>query len=176
MYNLLHSMVGTTPVRLFLRAFPPYGESNTLAIDIAVGLVFPINPTKVLVISTDKGDLWSPHIAYTGIPEYIFDFSQFKTRMEGWMHGKNLGILDYEVAQEKIFRHIVAHKILSIQFIKVKSLPDPLGVKLLFSHDYIISSPIADGNTIETKYFSLGDNLAIFRSIGELELVDIQKN
>lgn len=74
----------------------------------------------------------------------------------------------YEVTNVDLFVGIVAHPIRSIEFIRMQNTAVPFGVKLMFDKDYVLSSPINDGNTIETAYFNNNTNILNFERIGSI--------
>jgi len=164
--------------RLFLKVFPPLGEDKKLDIDISIGLVFSKEPNQMCIISTDEEDRWMPSIHFSSIPKRnIYSWSSFNNRMKDWMDLKEYEKLDieyYEVTNTVLFNNLVSQKILNVEFLSVKNIELPFGVKLIFDKDYILSTPTADGNTIETSSFNKNKNITNFEELGELEFSDIE--
>jgi hypothetical protein len=156
--------------RLFLVVWPPLGEEKLSDIDISIGFVFVNEPCKLCVISTNKDDMWTPCIRYEKIPKIILPWSTFNSRMLNWMKTEEQSDFNteyYEVSDVDIFKNIVAHKVKSIEFVGIQNVINPFGIKVNFENDYIFSSPISDGNTIETSHFHRNENILNFDKIGE---------
>jgi len=165
------SLKGKVVQRLFLVVWPPFGEESKRDIDLSFGFVFHQSPDKLYVLSTDRNDLWTPCIKTVDLPSEAYSWSTYETRMNDWMSTKCNDVIDteyYEVTQENLFSDIVSFKISSVELIGVEGWPIPFGVKILINDSYIISSPIADGNTVETPRFHQNDNLLVFKRLGKL--------
>lgn len=167
----IKSLVNRTVERIFLIVFPPIGEESILEIDIRLGLVLKGSPEKLVTISTDMNDLWTPVLHIEPIPPFHYSEFHFEKRIEQWMKEelKDEIILEhYEVTNSDYFRNIVGKKIEEIQILSVYGNPEPFGLKFLFENDFIISFPNSDGNTIETKKFNKNENMENFKSFGEV--------
>ncbi|MDD5276207.1 MAG: hypothetical protein PHR16_09000 [Methylovulum sp.] len=66
------------------------------------------------------------------------------------------------------FKNIILHEIKSIEFSEIQNNPPPFGVKIIFENDYIFSTPISDGNTIETSCFNKNNNILNFEKMGSI--------
>ncbi len=75
----------------------------------------------------------------------------------------------YDVTKVALFKNIASSRILSIELIGIVGEISPFGVKLVFSNDYILSTPISDGNTVETLFFNRNDNIQNFKTVGVIE-------
>jgi len=184
--TLLHQTIS----RLFLVVWPPFAEDSALAIDMSMGFVFTQDPNCLCIVSTDTNNLCMPCLKYEMLPDVILPWPSFYFRMEQWMTGVEEAdlnresdkftaaeafakprVLDteyYEVTNVDLFVGIVAHPIRSIEFIRMQNTAVPFGVKLMFDKDYVLSSPINDGNTIETAYFNNNANILNFERIGSI--------
>lgn len=175
MTSAFNDLIGNTIKKVFLIVFPPYGETEYQNIDTSIGLVTIENPNKVYVISTDKSDNWTPMLQQKDMPDEVLPFILFDKRMSQWMY---LEIEDeirceyYEFTESEIFNNIVDNKIADIELILTEQ-DAWFGVKILFADDFIISSPISDGNTIQTKKFEKFDNLANFSVFGKTKFKNI---
>lgn len=166
-----NSILNKKVVRLFLIVWPPFGEENKDQIDISVGLMFSDETHQLCIISTEPNDLTTPCIRYEAIPAHTLPWNSFETRMKSWMESNEEWVIDteyYEVTDVEIFRNIVSQTILDVEFVGIKNHETPFGVKLIFDNDYILSTPIVDGNTIETLYFNKNNNVANFVTLGSI--------
>ncbi len=176
MIDILKNIIGKKISRLFLIVWPPFGERDTTQIDISVGFVIEGLPNRLLKISTDKNDLTIPTVEYQATPEKYFSWEDFDSRMKGWIQQDEELEIDteyYEVSDVNIFQDIVSHKILDVELISIENQA-PLGIKLIFAHDFILSTPLSDGNTIETSFFNKNDNLKIFKTLGKIEYFSLK--
>ncbi|SNR16239.1 hypothetical protein [Tenacibaculum jejuense] len=158
--------------RLYLVVWPPLGEEKELDIDISFGLVLYKYSDHLTIITTDKEDMWTPRIQTQKIPLKVYSWSSFRSRMDAWINLECEDDLEteyYEVTNVSEFSTIVNSRIESLELIGVKNNPEPFGVKVKFKNDYILSTPISDGNTIETSLFNKNNNLSNFESLGSIE-------
>lgn len=173
----IKTLVGSVVQRLFIIVWPPYYEENMSDIDISVGLVLANQPNRLIIISTNKESGWAFNICERPLPEYILSWNTFNQRMNYWMKSPNEDdIIDYEyyeATNAEMFNTIVQRKIMTIEFIKVQSIPEPFGVKIIFEDDYIISTSTSDGNTIETSKFNNNNNISHFEGIGIVEYINV---
>lgn len=171
MIDTLKNMIGKKVKRLFLIVWPPFGESDASQIDLSAGYVIEDTPNKLLVISTDKNDLTTPFVELQPIPEKHFKWSEFDRRMQDWMNckeGMELDIEYYDVSDVDVFQNFISQKVLDVELVKIVN-GSSLGVKLIFDNDFILSTPINDGNTIETSSFNKNENLKSFVTLGEIK-------
>lgn len=171
--EIFKELINQEVEKLFLVVWPPLGEEKELDIDISFGFVFSQNPDRLFVITTDKEDMWTPCLQFEGIPTKVYSWSSFASRMNAWMKSECESDLDmeyYEVTDAQEFSNIMASKIQSIEFFGLENNPEPFGVKVVFDNDYILSTPISDGNTVETSQFNRNDNLLNFDRMGTLEV------
>ena len=162
--------------KLFLIVWPPLGEEKELDIDISFGFVFLQNTDRLCVITTDKEDMWTPCVRCEGIPTKVYSWSSFAPRMNAWMKSECESDLEteyYDVTDVQEFSNIIASNIQSIEFVGLENNPEPFGVKVVFDNDYILSTPISDGNTVETSQFNKNDNLLNFERMGILEVKSV---
>jgi hypothetical protein len=169
-------LLGRTVSRLFLVVWPPLGEQNESDIDISFGIVFSDEPNKLYVISVDKNEIWSPYIFYHSLPKDKYTWKDFYPRIKMWMNSEddNCIVIEaseyFDVTNCELFQKIVDSKIIDIVLIGIEGIPEPFGIKILFSsHDYIISTPISDGNTVETTQFNRNNNIDVFKKSGKIE-------
>lgn len=156
---------------LYLIIWPPFGESDVSQIDISIGFIFDDDSDELFIISTDKNDLTSPIVEKQTLPEKTFLWSEFEERMSLWMRGKTNATIEneyYDVSESESFRNIVMNKIKDVELVAIVN-GSPIGVKVIFEYDYILSTPIIDGNTIETSSFNRNENLKHFKALGEIE-------
>ncbi|HLV39852.1 hypothetical protein [Xanthomarina sp.] len=176
MINELKKIIGKKVKRLFLIVWPPFGESDVSQIDISAGYVFEDSTNELFKISTDKNELTAPIVEYLPIPNKNFKWIEFDRRMKGWMdceEGMEMDIEYYEVSDVNLFKNIVNQKVLDVELIGITN-DSPLGVKLIFDNDFILSTPISDGNTIETNLFNKNENLENFSSLGRIEYISLK--
>ena len=170
--NLLNKQVA----RLFLLVWPPWGEESLVDVDISIGFIFTDTPDQLCIISTDKEDMWSPCIRYETIPDFILPWDTFAFRIENWMKAQEQSDFNteyFEVTNIGFFDEIVSHEVRSVELVKIQNTENPFGVKLMFENDYILSTPISDGNTIETSRFNRNNNIINFERLGVLEYVKV---
>lgn len=171
--EIFKELINKKVKKLFVIVWPPLGEEKELDIDISFGFVFSQNPDCLCIITTNKNDMWTPCIYFENIPTKIYTWSSFTSRMKAWMNSKCIDNLEaeyYEVTDINMFSNIIASKIVSIEFVGLKNNPKPFGIKVIFQNDYILSTPISDGNTVETSQFNRNDNLLNFERMGTLEV------
>lgn len=164
--------------RLFLIVWPPFGEKDKEQIDISVGLIFFNKLHQLCVVSTEPDDLTTPCIRFQAIPDTILSWDSFETRMKSWMDSTEEWVIDteyYEVTNVEMFKNIVLQTILDVEFIGIQNDETPFGVKIVFSHDYILSTPIIDGNTIETLHFNKNANILNFTELGAIVYTSINR-
>ena len=176
------TLIGKKVIRLFLIIWPPVGEDKCNNIDNSLGLVFSDNIKNMYIISTNTDDMWTPDIQVKQIPQKIFTWLVLDKRIKDWMNGKNKNLINheyFELTNVNLFANIVNNKILDIEYINVESIDEsannPFGIKLIFKDDYILSTPISNGNTIETSKFNKNDNLSFFRKLGNIKYKSIKK-
>lgn len=162
---------------LFLVVWPPWGEEKESDIDISFGFVFKDEPNRLCIISIDKDELWSPYVFYQSLPQNKYPWEDFYTRMKMWMKAEDDNcIIDtefYDVTECVLFEKIVNSKIIGIELMIIEGNPEPFGVKILFENDYIISTPISDGNTVQTSQFNQNNNIDVFKNIGKIVYKEI---
>lgn len=176
MINVLDKILGKKVERLFFVVWPPFGESDDSKIDISAGYVFENSRNEILIISTDKNELTSPLVEYLTIPNQNYGWLDFGNRMKRWMDCEEEMEIDveyYDVSDAMIFKNIVNQKVLDVELIG-NTIDSPFGVKLIFDNDYILSTPIGDGNTIETSLFNKNENLENFLSLGKIEYFSLK--
>ena len=166
--------------RLFLVVWTPWREKRESDIDISFGFVFNDQPSELCVISVDKDELWSPHIFLQPLPENIYLGEDFHPKIRMWMDSNddNCAITNeyFDVTSCKLFKEIIDSEIIGIELISIEGTDKPFGVKILFKNDFIISTPISDGNTVETSRFNQNSNIEVFKKIGKIELTTIVEN
>lgn len=163
--------------RLFLIVWPPLGEKKESDVDISFGFVFRDDPQRLCVISVDKNELWRPHIFYQPLPQNKYTWGDYYPKIKAWMDAEEdsyiAGSEYFDVTECELFEKIVNAEIVTIELICIESDPDPFGIKIHFKDDYIISTPISDGNTVETSQFNRNENIELFRKIGKIEYKNI---
>jgi len=176
--NALQTLLNQTVNRLFILVWPPYGEDQFLDVDISIGFIFAERPDRLCVVSTDMSDMWTPLIRYEAIPNKIHAWSSFDSRIKHWMNSLGHADFDdeyyfdteyYEVTNVDLFENIVSQVIQSVEFVAIKNIAEPFGVKVNFENNFILSTPIADGNTIETSRFNTLNNHLVFEYFGTIE-------
>jgi hypothetical protein len=97
--------------------------------------------------------------------------------MDFWMNRKddNCAIESkyFDVTHSELFREISGAEIIGIELIYVEGNNEPFGLKMLFENDYIISTPISDGNTVETSRFNQNRNIEVFSNIGKVKFITV---
>lgn len=176
--NEFKSLLGKTVNKLFLYVWPPWGEEEQINRDISFGFIFNDEPKRLCIIRVDKDELWRPHIEYQPLPQSVYSWEDFCPRMEKWKIAKEDTdmILDfeyYDVTGWAKFQSIIESRIIGIELIGVKDIPDPFGIKILFENDYVISMPNSDGNTVETKIFNKNNAVDYFKYLGSIECSDL---
>jgi hypothetical protein len=170
--NKFSELIGKKVDKLFLVVWMPCGEENEANIDISFGFVFQDTPNQLCVISVDKDDLWSQNVFYQSLPQNLYTWKDYYDRIKMCMNMEDenciVGKEYYDVSNCELFEKIVNSQIIEIELISVIDNPEPFGVKIIFFNDYIISTPISDGNTVETSKFNQNNNLGIFEKIGKI--------
>lgn len=170
--NKFSELIGKKVEKLFLVVWPPFGEDNVTNIDMSFGFIFEDNHSQLCVISVDKDDLWLPSIFNQTLPQNVYSWEDYYIRMEMWMNIKDdnciLNKEYYDVSNCNLFEKIINSKVLRIDLISLIDNPEPFGIKIIFPNDYIISTPISDGNTVETSKFNQNNNLEVFKKIGTI--------
>ena len=166
-------LLGKSISRLFLVVWPPWGEEKISETDISFGFVLKNEPNRLCVISVDKDELWLPYVTYQSLPQTKYTWDDFCARMTMWMHAEEdtdliMGFEYYDVTKCKLFKNILNSEIIGVELIRIKDIPEPFGVKILFKDDYIISVPNTDGNTVETKAFNKHDSVEGFKYLGNV--------
>lgn len=87
--------------------------------------------------------------------------------------GMEMDIEYYEVSDVNLFKNIVNQIVLDVELIEITN-DSPLGVKLIFNNDFILSTPINDGKTIETNLFNKNENLKNFSSLGRIKYASLK--
>ena len=94
-----------------------------------------------------------------------------------WMNCTEDMILDteyYEIIADDQFTNIIHNEIIDIELLEILNNDTPIGVKLILKNDYILSTPIADGNTIESTQFNKNNNLDNFLNFREIKYNSIK--
>ena len=73
----------------------------------------------------------------------------------------------YDVSEIDIFQNIVNQRVLDVEMLLVSD-GSAIGVKLIFENDFVLSTPINDGNTVETNFFNKSGNLKNLKPLGEI--------
>lgn len=172
MIEVFKNLINKRVKKLFLVVWPPLGEDRELDIDISFGFIFQQEMDHICVITTNKDDMWSPCIRFENIPQNTYCWLDFAPRMKYWMKSENPNSLEieyYDVTEASLFQDIVGSEVLSIELLSLEGNSMPFGIKMRFDDEYILSTPIADGNTVETSRFHKNNNLAYFEKIGLIE-------
>ncbi len=171
-------LIGKQVNRFILVIFPPYAEENFDQIDMSAGFIFKEDAEKICVISTDKNYLERPSINYQNAPKDWFEWTIFYSRMKEWMNAENDWLIDYEyyeATEITEFRNIVNNSILDVQLAFAGEDNTPFGVKIVFANDFLLSTPLIDGNTIETQVFNKKNNIEVFHKIGDVKFQSVTK-
>ena len=169
------NLVGKKIVRFFIITWPPFCEESMSDIDMSVGFELEGYEGFMFQIRIDKEDNWTPVVLKKKINK-VFEWSFFERRMLGWMKGEIEEAMYYEcfdATQESQFKFISVNTILDIKFITLQSDFNPFAVKIIFSNDHIVISPITDGSTIETLLFNHVDNVDNYRKLGRIKEVGL---
>lgn len=175
MEEVLEKAIGKKVDQLFLIVWPPYGEIERSQLDVSMGYVFEDSPNELFVISTDKNDLTTPIIEIRSIPTTHYSWEDFNKRISNWMNCEeemDFGTEYYNVTKAEIFGEIIAKDIKSIQLLELAK-NEPIGIKILFENDYVLSTPIIDGNTVETTHFNKFNNIKNITQLGSITYKDI---
>ena len=177
MINTLQKIINKRVKRLFLIVWPPFGERDISQIDISAGYFFEDSTNQMFVITTDKSELTRPIVECLPMPNVTNNWIEFHQRMQRWMDCEDDMVMDieyYEVSDSSLFKNIVNQKIVDVELIKINN-DSLVGVKLIFKNDFVLSTPLSDGNTIETKSFHRNKNLDNFLSLGRIKFVSLSK-
>lgn len=172
----LKSLVNTTVERIFIIAFPPFGEESISQIDMRLGIALKGKSEYLFVFSTNLDDIWSPVLSIEPVPSVFFNHINFNDRMRHWMNQElddDIKLEYYEFTESDYFVNIVGNDIESIKFLTIEGNPEPFGLKISFKNDFIISFPNSDGNTIETFSFNKNESLDVFNHLGNVIQVEI---
>lgn len=162
--------------RLYLIVWPPEHEVSKYSIDISVGLILRGGGDDISRVRIIAENGCCPE-AVEFKPGNILDGSSFERRIDAWMDGTEQEYFEleyYDVTKIPVFGNIVGGKIEGIKYLVTES-KDIYCVKLQFSNDYIIVSPISDGSTVETSKFNKLDNIDKILSPGSFEWIDHQE-
>jgi hypothetical protein len=117
-------------------------------------------------------DIWTTTLSIEQIPPFYFSYKEYDDRMKKWRACEiesDIILEYYDFTESPFFRTIVNHKILNIEMLSIESEKKTFGIKLLFENDFILSTPIADGNTIETTTFNnTNRNIEHFYYLGDI--------
>lgn len=170
-------LLGKKISELFLVIWTPYGEERLSDVDMCFGFVFNGEQDKFCVISVHKDELWSPHIVQKAYPVEKLSWVDFYSKIDIWMKSEdeNCAIESkyFDVTHSELFKEISGAEIIGIELICVEGNDEPFGVKMLFENDYIISTPISDGNTVETSRFNQNRNIEVFSNIGKVKFINV---
>ena len=165
----IQELIGQTVKSLYVVVWNPNDCEPIDVIDITFGFILNEKPTDFLVLTRDINDIWTPELKSVPFPTIIRNWSEFDAMMS---RGNEDYYIDYEyfdVSDLKEFSNIVNSEIKEIHKIGVKGIKEPLGVKIIFENDYIISLPSSDGNTIETKMFNENNSIRRFQYFGKIQ-------
>ncbi|WP_207513819.1 hypothetical protein [Longitalea luteola] len=163
-FKAIREIIGKTIVRVYLVVWPPFGEDRFSQVDLSFGFKFDLEENGITVISTSLQDIWTPTIRIE-YPSSVFESKLFYNRMPKWMKSEMEAGFSYEfydVTDWEVFDKILNHKINKLEWICVGDIKEPLGVRLCFDDDFVLSFPNADGNTVQTSRFNLSGNLRAF--------------
>jgi hypothetical protein len=175
MIEKLKGLIGQSVKRLFIIVWPPSGESEPSQIDMAAGLVFEGNSNEIFSVHTVKDDLNTAAIGIIPLPLKYYLWEEFDTRMNRWMYesdGMEIEKEYYDASLEPMFGSIIGNVVKDVELITIAD-PNPIGIKLIFENDYLLLTPINDGNTIETTYFNKHDNIRHFKRLGRIEYISL---
>lgn len=174
MTNDFIPLIGKKVRRLFLVVWPPFCETQMLDVDISIALEVD-EIEGVFHLKIDQADGWTPIVSKANFDEFR-QWREFQQRINDWMDGQIDSPFEHEVfdaTHATVFENIVSREILDIECVTLNSEFGPFGVKLIFSNDYIIVSPISDGTTVETAMFNKLGNLEIHKALGEIEFISM---
>ena len=80
-------------------------------------------------------------ICYQNIPNNYFSWKEFTPRLKGWMDCVEDMELDkeyYEVSNMNLFKDIIEQNIIDVVLVEVSG-GGPIGIKVIFENDYILS-------------------------------------
>ncbi|RYX82877.1 hypothetical protein EON83_17360 [bacterium] len=160
---------------MFILVWPPVGEENMLDVDMALGLVFDDAPTQLCVISIDRADIWTPCVQYESLPLKMSSWQSFDSDIKAWMassEGEEFKVQYFDFSFSPAFEFISGHLVRHVDLVCIKNDDKPFGVRLCFDEDYILLTPIADGGTVETRFFNQNNNVAHFETLGRVEYRD----
>lgn len=168
----IENLIGKKINKVFLVVWPPVGEDRLSDVDISIGFVFDEDDRKLCVVSTDRSDMCSPIVSYEDLPNDPYHWSLFDERMKHWMSSLEFNFTGreyYDFTDAKIFDRISHNEVNKVELVLIEGDPEPFGLKFIFEDDYILSTPISNGNTIETSSFNKNDNISHFKSLGSIE-------
>lgn len=171
----IQELIGQTVKSLYVVVWNPNYCEPIDVIDITFGFILNEKPTDFLVLTRDINDIWTPELKSVPFPTIVRNWSEFDAMMS---RGDEDYYIDYEyfdVSDLKEFSNIVNSEIKEIHKIGVRGIKEPLGVKIIFENDYIISLPSSDGNTIETKIFNENNHIRRFQYLGKIKTEIIMK-
>ncbi len=160
--------------KIYIVLWPPYGDHNKKNIDISICFEF-YGEKNIYKITTQKKDNWTPILEVEEITKRIFSFESFENRVEKWQKAEMIDDVDYEYydfTKSYFFDRIVNNTILDVKYVFVDQ--SFFGVKLIFEEDYILSTPISDGNTIETTKFHRINNIDYYKLLGKIEYTSLK--
>ena len=166
----IKKLIDQTVKSLYVIVWNPNCDEPINSVDITFGFILNEKPSDFLVLTRDINDIWTPELNVKPFPTIIHNWSKFDFMMS--RDGENDYYVDYEyfdVSDVKEFSNIVNSKIKEIFKIGVEGVKEPLGVKIIFENDYIISLPSSDGNTIETRMFNINNSISRFKYLGKMK-------
>lgn len=170
-------LLGKKISELFLIVWTPYGEERLSDVDMCFGFVFNGEQDSLYAISVDRDELWSPHVVPQPYPKNKLSWVEFYSKIDFWMNCKDdscaIESKYFDVTHSEFFKEISGAEIIGIELIYVEGNNEPFGLKMLFENDYIISTPISDGNTVETSRFNQNRNIEVFSNIGKVKFITL---
>ena len=175
MTEMLVRLIGKSATKMYLKVWPPYGENRQSDIDTAACFSFVGESNEVVGFTTDQSDLTTLCVFKAELPRVYFNWPFYKTRMQKWMQcdlEEDIDTEFYAAHESHLFGNIIDAPIKRIDYITVGE-EGPIGLRLQYENDYLLSFPNIDGNTIKTRHFNKDASLSAFENLGRVELVNI---
>lgn len=165
----LKSLRGQVAASIFIRIFPPHGESSLEDVDASLGFIMAGGDGQALLVSTSQDDGWSPVIVRQDPPP-LRRWQDLEPRLRNWMENLQTEDVGYEYysVEGSAIAGLQGRRIANVEVMLIDGEGDPFGVRFEIGGESFISYSSATGNSIELPGLVLGRGVAAFESLGQV--------